>query len=157
MATASVARLYHSTAVLLDDGRVVAAGGNPEGGTSVPWEPPDGNEEMRVEIFSPPYLFRGSRPVITAAPTDATYGQTITVNTLEAAEIRTASLIRNGVTTHSFDAGQRLIDAPIVARDATSLDLEITDQPTIAPPGWYMIFIVNNDGVPSVAKWTKLS
>ena len=62
MATATVPRLYHSTALLLPDARVVAAGGNPEGGASVTWLPPDPNQEMRLEVFSPPYLFRGTAP-----------------------------------------------------------------------------------------------
>ncbi|MEV0635246.1 hypothetical protein AB0I77_09825 [Streptomyces sp. NPDC050619] len=68
MAAATVPRQYHSTAVLLPDGRVVAAGGNPEGGTSITWEPPDPNEEMRLEVFSPPCLFRGRRPAIASVP-----------------------------------------------------------------------------------------
>jgi hypothetical protein len=69
-ATATVTRKYHSIALLLPDGRVVAAGGNPEGGDQVAWEPPHPNEELRLEVFSPPYLFRGPRPAITGAPDD---------------------------------------------------------------------------------------
>jgi hypothetical protein len=157
MATATVPRLYHSTAVLLPDGRVVAAGGNPEGGKSVSWLPPDPEEEMRLEVFSPPYLFRGPRPVIGAAPDTCRYGDTITVASPEAARVAQASLVRNGVTTHSFDAGQRLVDLPVVAQGGGTLQLAVTGNANIAPPGWYMLFLVDDDGVPSVAHWIRLT
>src|SRR5512134_678636 len=68
LAAATVERLYHSTALLLADGRVIAAGGNPHGGDQAVFEPPDPDEEMRLEVFSPPYLFRGPRPEITNVP-----------------------------------------------------------------------------------------
>ncbi len=110
MAAATVPRLYHSTALLLPDGRVVAAGGNPEGGNSVTWEPPDPEEEMRLEVFNPPYLFKGPRPVIGDVPIEWAYGQTVAIESQQAGNIRWASLVKNGVTTHSFDGGQRLVD-----------------------------------------------
>ena len=157
MATASVARLYHSTAVLLPDGRVVAAGGNPEGGKAVAWEPPDPNEEMQLEIFSPPYLFKGPRPVINAVPEQWNYNQLITITSPAAGNIRWVSLIRPGVTTHSFDCGQRLVDLDITAQAAGSIQARITNNPNLAPPGWYMLFIVNQQGVPSVASWIQLA
>jgi Galactose oxidase-like, Early set domain len=157
MATATVPRLYHSTAVLLPDGRVVAAGGNPEGGKSVAWEPPDPDEEMRLEIFSPPYLFKGPRPVIGTAVEKWNYGQTITITTPNAGNIRWVSIICNGVTTHSFNCSQRLVDLDIVAQAAGSINATITNNPNLAPPGWYMLFIVNQQGVPSVAKWIHLT
>ena len=156
-AAATVPRLYHSTAVLLPDARVVAAGGNPEGGSQVAWEPPDPEEEMRLEVFSPPYLFRGSRPEITQAPQQAEYGETITLTCPQAASIATVSLVRNGVTTHSFDSEQRLVDLPISSRAAGSLEVDVPGNPNLAPPGWYMIFVVNQAGVPSVAAWTRLT
>jgi hypothetical protein len=157
MAASGVARLYHSTALLLPDGRVVAAGGNPEGGQSVTWEPPDPEEEMQLEIFSPPYLFKGPRPEIGSAPTTAEYEDTITIETARPNRIRWVSLIKNGVTTHSFDSGQRLVDLPITARGAGTLDVSIPDNPNVAPPGWYMLFLVDDEGVPSVATWLQLT
>ncbi|MDB5411066.1 MAG: hypothetical protein JWL84_5978 [Rhodospirillales bacterium] len=156
MATATVARLYHSTALLLPDGRVVAAGGNPEGGSSVKFDPPDPEEEMRLEVFSPPYLFRGARPVIASVPAEWHYGQTVTIASASAGNIRWVTLIRNGVTTHSFDNGQRLIDLDIESQAAGTIRATVTGKPTIAPPGWYMLFLVDRQGVPSIATWIHL-
>ncbi|MGP4046141.1 galactose oxidase-like domain-containing protein [Streptomyces sp. 2A115] len=157
MAAATVSRLYHSTAVLLPDGRVVAAGGNPEGGDSVFWEPPDENEELRLEVFSPPYLFRGPRPTIGSVPEEWQYGETVTVVTPQAGSIRWASLVRNGVTTHSFDSSQRLVELAIARQGGGTLDARVTDNRNIAPPGWYMLFLVDEEGVPSMAEWVHLS
>ncbi|PSB26698.1 galactose oxidase-like domain-containing protein [Stenomitos frigidus] len=157
MAPAIVPRLYHSTALLLPDGRVVAAGGNPEGGQSVTWEPPDPEEEMRLEVFSPPYLFKGARPVIGDVVTEWKYGQTITIASPQAGTLRWVSLVKNGVTTHSFDSGQRLVDLTIVSQAQGLIRATITPNPNLAPPGWYMLFITDTNGVPSVAKWVHLT
>jgi hypothetical protein len=134
MAAASVPRLYHSTALLLPDGRVVAAGGNPEGGSQVAWEPPDPQEEMQLEVFSPPYLFRGPRPQLDAAPATATYGQTVTITTPQAGTIRWVSLVKNGVTTHSFDSGQRLVDLAITSQGNGALQERCQPTPTSPHP-----------------------
>jgi hypothetical protein len=157
MATAKVPRLYHSTALLLPDGRVVAAGGNPEGGTSVPFIPPDPEEEMRLEVFSPPYLFRGPQPTIDAAPDACHYGDTIDIGTPQPASVKWATLMRNGVTTHSFDAGQRLVDLDIDSRTGGMLRARVPNNPNLAPPGWYMLFLVDQDGVPSVSRWIHVA
>jgi hypothetical protein len=157
MATAAVTRLYHSTALLLPDGRVVAAGGNPEGGKSIKWEPPDPNEEMRLELFSPPYLFRGPRPQIDAAPGQWNYDQEITIDSAQASNIKWISLVRNGVTTHSFDNGQRLVDVPMVSQNGGRIRARLTGNRNLAPPGWYMLFLVDKNSVPSVAKWIRVA
>lgn len=156
-ATASVVRMYHSVALLLPDGRVVASGGNPPPyGHHVPWGEDGTNEEMRVEIYSPPYLFAGPRPVIGAAPTEVTYAQQFTISTDAPDAIASACLIRPGVTTHSFDSSQRLVDLPIGGRTAGGLQVAAPGNPNVAPPGWYMVFIVDQTGVPSVATWLHL-
>jgi hypothetical protein len=157
MAAATVPRLYHSTALLLTDGRVVAAGGNPEGGAQVAWEPPAPQEEMRLEVFSPPYLFRGPRPEIGDAPGTATHGQAITIATPQAGTIRWVSLVRNGVTTHSFDSGQRLVDLTITSQADSTLKATVPANPNLAPPGWYMLFLVDQQAIPSVARWIQIT
>lgn len=157
MATATVPRLYHSTAVLLPDGRVIAAAGNPEGGKSVPFLPPDPDEEMRLEVFSPPYLFRGARPIIGNVAIEWSYGQTVVINSPQAGTIRWASIISPGVATHSFNSTQRLVDLDVISQTAGAVRATVTNEPNLAPPGWYMLFLVNTDGVPSVAKWIHLT
>jgi hypothetical protein len=156
-ATAQVARLYHSVALLLPDARVITASGNPDKGHQVAWKPPDENEELHLEVYSPPYLFRGPRPVIEDLPGDWTYGQTVSIATPEAATIRWVSLIRPGVTTHSFDTGQRLVDLPIQSRQQAGITVQVISDPSIAPPGDYMLFLTDTNGVPSVARWVRLS
>jgi hypothetical protein len=148
-AQASIPRLYHSVALLLPDGRVITAGSNPAPKI----------EELRLEVYRPPYLFKGARPVITSTtpPQAVTYGGTIQISTVQAATIKWVSLIAAGVTTHSFDMAQRLVDMPINARTSNSLTVAVTNERNIAPPGWYMLFITNNNGVPSVATWINLT
>src|SRR5512135_3925018 len=157
VAAASVARLYHSVALLLPDARVVVAGGNPPPfGSQVPWEPPDPNEELRIEVYSPPYLFRGPRPEIASVPVEWRYGDTVDVSTPDADRVRWASLVRPGVTTHSYNTSQRLVDLPISRQGGGAVTVEVTGEPNLAPPGWYMLFLTDTAGVPSVAAWVHL-
>jgi hypothetical protein len=153
-ANASVVRMYHSVALLLPDGRVVTAGGNPDKGHTVGWEHDD-NEELQLELYSPPYMFR-PRPTITDAPEAWQYGHTVTLRSPQAADILWASLIRPGVTTHSFNTSQRMVDLPVVFRDAGQIDVSVTADPNIAPPGWYMLFLTDNTRTPSVATWIRI-
>jgi len=156
MAPSTVPRLYHSTALLLPDGSVVAAGGNPDGGTHVEWDN-DPKEEMRLEIFRPPYFFKGARPTITAAPAQCTHGETLQITSPQFANIRSASLMRNCVTTHSFDGSQRLVDLEVIGRNRGTVSANVPQNPNLAPPGWYMLSLVDNHGIPSVAKWIRLT
>jgi FtsP/CotA-like multicopper oxidase with cupredoxin domain len=147
-ATATVPRLYHSIAVLLPDGRVITAGSNPH----------RRDDELRLELYHPPYLFRGPRPFIEQAPADTTYGQLIEIETPQADEVKWAQIVRPMAVTHSCDNEQRLVDLPIDRRHRRfcRLALRIPQQPNLAPPGWYMLFITDNNGVPSRAHWIHL-
>jgi Domain of unknown function (DUF1929) len=144
MATDPVPRTYHSSAFLLPDGRVMAIGNNFG----------DGSFDMRISVYSPPYLFHGARPQITSVATSQwRYGATeqITVNQ----EIVSAELIRPAAVTHSSDPNQRYVALPLTV-SGNRIGLSVTTNPNIAPPGWYMLFVTNANGVPSVAKWVHV-
>ncbi|ACC81267.1 galactose oxidase-like domain-containing protein [Nostoc punctiforme] len=145
VAKQSVPRVYHSVALLLPDGRVVAAGGNPQRTVN----------ELRLEIYSPAYMSR-SRPIIQSAPQTLSYGLQFTIQTPQAGNIKWVSLIRPMATTHSCDTEQRIVDVPINSRNSTSLNVTVTNNRNIAPPGWYMLFISDSNGTPSVATWTRI-
>jgi hypothetical protein len=143
MAAMSEPRLYHSTSLLLPDGRVLVAGGGRFG--------PD---FPSAEIFSPPYLFKGARPVITSAPAVVAYNNHFTVSTPDAAQIASVALLRLGSVTHAFDENQRYVDltfSPV----AGGLDVTAPASGNIAPPGYYMLFLVNANGVPSVSTMVR--
>jgi hypothetical protein len=112
---------------------------------------------MQLEIFSPPYLFKGAKPVISAVPVEWNYGQTVTITSPAAGNIRWVSIIRSCVTTHSFDCGQRLVDLDIASQAGGVIKATLTHNPNLAPPGWYMLFVVTQQGVPSVARWVHLA
>ena len=149
-ASASIVRVYHSTAVLLRDGRVLYTGSGD--GAGVP-------QQFNYEIFSPPYLFKGPRPTYNLPSTNPMrYGQAFTVTTPNAASIRKVTIIRHASTTHAFDEGQRLNTLTFAAAaDGQSLTVTPPMFGRIAPPGPYMLFIVDDKGVPSVAQTILLS
>ena len=143
MDNANVVRVYHSTTVLLPDGRVLSTGsGGGSGNTS----------QFTYEIFSPPYLFKGLRPTITLAPNPIHYGVPFTVTTPNGASIRKVTLIRFASSTHASDMGERLNTLTFqAAADGQSLTVTPPAAGKLAPPGPYMLFIINDKGVPSVA------
>jgi galactose oxidase-like protein/Kelch motif protein len=144
MAAQRAPRMYHSTAVLLPDGRVLSAGES------------HGSLAQTGEIFSPPYLFKGARPKISSAPAALGYGQAFTITTPNAAGIRRVALVKANAVTHSDNFDQRYVDC---AFSAAGGHLHATAPPNgnHAPPGWYMLFLVNSAGVPSVAHWVRVS
>jgi hypothetical protein len=157
-AVASVIRMYHSVALLMPDGRVLTASGNPPPyGQLAPWQPPQANEEMRIEIYSPSYIFGPARPTIGPVATEWHYGEAVNISSPEADTVMWAELIRHGVTTHAFDNSQRLVDLPITGRPAGGLIVSAPAAPTLAPPGWYMLFLVSEQQIPSVAARIHLS
>ena len=158
LAPAAVARQYHSTALLLRDGRVLTGGGGICGVCNTV-----GYLRRDQEIFTPPYLYRhdGSgrlapRPRIATGPAAVPYGGTFTLTSLEAATIRKIALVRLGAPTHSQDQGQRYVPLPFTTSD-TTLTVSGPNNPNEAPAGYYMLFLVDAAGVPSVSKIVRLA
>jgi hypothetical protein len=146
VASPTVGRLYHSSAVLLPDGRVATFGSNPK--TSF---------EMRIEVFTPPYLQTGTaRPTVTDGPTEFHYGDYGAFTTTQAAPISSVVLVRPEATTHSSDPNQRLVDVGFT-QTITGISVTMPTESNLAPPGWYMLYAVDANGVPSVAKWVHLA
>jgi len=144
MAPQIVPRTYHSTAALLADGRVISAGTNDRG-----------SMQQTYEIFSPPYLFKGARPTITAVPSTLSYGANFTVTTPDAASITRVALLRPGASTHADDFDQRYVDLTFTLGTG-QLTATAPASGNYAPPGYYMLVIVNSSGVPSVMRFLNL-
>ena len=144
LASMNAPRLYHSVALLLPDARILISGG----GRTV--QCGESTDQLSAEFFAPPYLFQGPRPTITSAPAQLSYGQNFTVQTPNAGQIAKVSLIRFGAVTHAFNAGQRFLPLSFSAGSG-SLTVTAPANSNLAPPGNYMLFIVNTNGVPSVA------
>ena len=146
-AKARVPRLYHSVALLMPDGKVITAGSNPKRGV----------EEYRIEVYSPPYLFKGPRPELTLSRDHAKYGASLRATTPDPAALREVNLVRPSATTHASNMEQRLLDLRSRSRAPTRIDLTLPTEPNLAPPGWYMVFAVDAAGVPSRARWLHLA
>jgi Domain of unknown function (DUF1929) len=150
MASMVTPRLYHSTALLLPDARVLVAGG---GGYEDYYQA--STDQLSAEIYAPPYLFKGARPVISSAPSTIQYATTFTVTTPDAVQIASAALVRLGAVTHAFDQNQRYV--PLTFQRVTgALTVQSPSSANLAPPGYYMLFIVNSTGVPSMASIIKV-
>ena len=151
MARESVGRTYHSTALLLPDARVLSSGSGE--GQGISFEA----SQRSAQIYSPPYLYNtdgtlAPRPRITAAPSTLGYGQTVTVETADAGAVRRGTLIRLSSVTHAFNQSQLIYPLSFTATGATTLQAAGPANHNVAPPGPYMLFLINDRGVPSQAK-----
>ena len=150
LGTAGVpARLYHSSALLLPDATVLIAGGGAPG--------PQVN--TNAEIYSPPYLFDDSgelapRPQIVSAPSEAEVGDTIALEVSGA--VSRITLVKTGSVTHSVNMDQRFVELPFTA-SGNSVWAQLPARATDTPPGYYHVFAVDPDGVPSVSKMLRIN
>ncbi|HET8888819.1 MAG TPA: carboxypeptidase regulatory-like domain-containing protein [Candidatus Angelobacter sp.] len=142
MSSIAVYRGYHATALLLADGRVLSAGGNVGG--------------PNAQIFSPPYLFAGARPSITSAPVSAGYGQAVFIGTPDAASVSKVTLLRQASVTHTNSMSQGFQSLSFTTT-STGLNVTMPANANLAPPGYYMLFILNGSGVPSVGSIIQIA
>ena len=106
-------------------------------------------------LDTPDYLLRGVRPAITDAPASIAYGQDFSIALLEPVEISSACFIRLSAVTHAFDMSQRHVALDFSQTD-TQIDLAAVNDPNLAAPGHYMLFVLDNNRVPSVAPIIQL-
>ncbi len=145
-------RHYHSMAILLPTGEVMAAGGAQDGGCSV-------SVHNTIEVFKPPYLFRGPQPVINSASKSVQHGQAITIKTPDPSRIARIVLAKPMAVTHQTDSGQRIIPLTFRVTGVSTIEAQTPGglpPNSMATPGHYMLFVLDQDGVPSVAKWIYL-
>ncbi|MFE0642874.1 galactose oxidase-like domain-containing protein [Streptomyces sp. NPDC058877] len=153
----TVGRNYHSEALLLPDGRVATFGSDPlyddEDNTKL------GTFEQRIEVFTPPYLHRAgtARPVLGGGSRELDRNGRATFTTEDAGRIVKARLMRPSAVTHTTDVEQRSIALGLTkGSDGVTLTVDVPDDRTLVPPGWYMLFVVDRDGVPSEAQWIQV-
>ena len=157
LAAEKMDRCYHSTAVLLPDATVLSAGSGeffPVEGVKQENDPQDSHRD--AQIFSPPYLFKGPQPEITSAPASVHYGEVFEIGTPQPDTIKAANWIRLSSVTHSFNANQRINFLPVHVVGG-SLKATAPTTPNVCPPGHYMLFILNQQNVPSKAKIVQIT
>jgi hypothetical protein len=147
-APTATTRGYHSTAILMPDGTVLIGGS----GHANPGLP----AQTTSQIYSPPYLFKGPRPMIASSPAASTYGSTIQVSTPDAASISAVNLVSLGSDTHQSDMDQHFVPLSFT-QGSGGINVQIPSSSSTAPPGNYMLFILNSNGVPSVASFINIA
>lgn len=149
-----IPRGYHSIALLLADGRVLSAGDDYI--SSLLDTNRADNLDSKFEIYSPPYLFKGNRPQIDAAPAAAGYGESMEIRAFGDRPITRATLVAPGSPTHAIDMNQRVLELPITGAGSDLYSITGPTTSAAAPPGDYMLFVLNDLGVPSVASWVRI-
>lgn len=155
-AAPTVGRNYHSEALLLPDGRVATFGSDPlfadKDNTRL------GKFEHRLEVYTPPYLYRDAalRPALGEGPEEVVLGGQATFGAVRAERIARARLMRPSAVTHTTDVEQRSVELGLEKKTAGAVTVTVPADPTLVPLGWYMLFVTDTDGTPSVAKWIRV-
>jgi hypothetical protein len=151
LAANAVNRAYHSVSVLLPDATVLhGASGNADDTSGQPF--PD---EKSHEIFQPPYLFKGARPTISSVPATVSYASDFQLGTPNVGQVAKVRIIKLGSVTHAFDQDGRALTLAFTS-SVGGVSVTAPANANLAPPGYYMVFILNRNGVPSAGKMVKL-
>jgi hypothetical protein len=148
-----VGRNYHSGSILLPDGRVMFFGSNSLYADKANTKP--ATFEQRIEIYTPPYLYRDSRPELSGGPKTIARGGSATFTSRHAAAIKTARLIRPSASTHVTDVDQRSI-ALDFKKTKNGVTVTVPKNRNLVESGWYMLFVTDDQGTPSKAQWVKV-
>jgi hypothetical protein len=162
-----IPRMYHTAAVLLPSGQVLICASNKDSqrnsGGSRPGHDHHGEDarELRLELYSPPYLFDAagnpaSRIEINPVADAAGYGEPLTVGSPDAGRIHRVTVVRCSSVTHGYSSDQRLVELTITARAAAEVTVTTPPRPEIAVPGYYLLFALDADGVPSPGRYLRL-
>jgi hypothetical protein len=156
-------RTYHSTAVLLPDGRVVSAGDD-YSGRFTGAEAERNFTQDTAEIYEPPYLFDGNakapRPKLAGVPATMKWNGVARLRVRTARKDRPvtrAVLVAPSATTHAVDMNQRYLPLRVTRMARGTLSVRAPANSDIAPPGYYMLFALDRSGTPSVARWVRLT
>lgn len=153
VADPAVGRNYHSGSVLLPDGRVMIFGSDSLYSDKANTRP--GVFEQRIEIYTPPYLYRDSRPELTAGPKKIERGGTAVFTTHQAASIKSAKLMRPSAVTHVTDTDQRSVALDLKQTDG-GISVTVPENRALVPSGWYMLFVTDDKGTPSEGMWVEV-
>ncbi|MGP4002884.1 galactose oxidase-like domain-containing protein [Streptomyces sp. 8N706] len=153
VADPTVGRNYHSGTILLPDGRVMIFGSDSLYSDAANTKP--GVFEKRIEIYTPPYLYRDSRPKLDSGPDRVRRGGTATFRTRYASTIKNVRLMRPSAVTHVTDVDQRSI-AMDFNRSADGISVTVPKDRSLVPSGWYMLFVTDDQGTPSKARWVEV-
>jgi len=151
-ASATVPRLYHSSALLLPDATVLTGGGGLPGPLT----------NANAEIYYPPYLYKKNgnpapRPAINTEPISLGWDQPFTVKIKNSPKpITRVTFLGTGQVTHAFNNGQRFQELPFTITD-NQLELRTPVSRTLTPAGYYLLFALDADGVPSTGKIIRIN
>ena len=153
-ASSITGRDYHSGGLLLPDGSVLTLGGNPLFGNHEDTAPQTFNQE--IDVYDPPYMFRGARPRIVTAPAILKRRHSYLIKVSPASSIRYLRLMRPDNPTHVTDVNERSIAVPFTPSVRGGLKVTIPSNPDLIPPGYYLLFAVNSQGIPSAGHWVRV-
>ena len=148
-----VGRNYHSGSLLLPDGRVMFFGSDSLYGDAANTKP--GVFEQRIEIYTPPYLYRDSRPSLSGGPQTIARGASGTFTSPQASVIEKVRLIRPSASTHVTDVDQRSVEMKFTV-SGDKVKVTMPGNKNLVQSGWYMLFVDDDQGTPSKAQWVRV-